>query len=161
MKIFDDDLSDDDEDADGMTGDNTNRGEFDYFGESSGGEESFAEEEDEDEDEDDLEDEDLEDDGSPDEMDGNDEDGIENDEALKQTPARPTLASRSKVDATGSSKATASHKELDPLAALKSSKAKEVEKGLSIRKQQVRHARLGKLRPPLTKPYSREPLMSF
>jgi protein AATF/BFR2 len=148
VKIFDDDLSDDDEAAEGMTGDNASRGEFDYFGESSGGEESFAdededEEDDEDDDVDDFEGEEPEDDESEDGTDGNDEDGLENGSALTQKQARPTITSRSKVDATGTSKAIASHKELDPLASLKSSKAKEVEKGLSIRKQQVRHIWLG------------------
>ena len=140
VKIFDDDLSDDDEAVDGMDRDNATRGEFDYFGESSGGEESFADEdEDEDEDEDDYEGEDMEEDASQDEVDGNDEDGVGNDGALDRKQPRPTIAFSSKVDSTGHLKAIASHKELDPLSALKSSKAKEVEKGLSIRKQQVRH----------------------
>jgi protein AATF/BFR2 len=149
VKIFDDDLSDDDEEATGAAGDKSSRGEFDYFGESSGGEESFAdededEEEDEDGEEEDEEDEELDDDESPSNTNGNTEDGEET--APVRSQVRPAVVlKRTAMDgSSGGSKAVTARNELDPLAALKSSKSKEVEKGLAIRKQQVGQTRLAR-----------------
>jgi len=86
------------------------------LGESSGGEESFADE-DEDEDEDDDEEEDE-------------------DSATEFDDTSAKIARRAEPVTTPNT--AAPHKALDPLAALQDSKRKDVDKGLAIRKQQVR-----------------------
>lgn len=97
------------------------------MGESSGGEESFASEDDEDEEdeEDDLEDEedaDME----------RDDDDEENDQ-LSFKPNIPSLLGQRSVKPPPPPPSTTP---LDPVAALKSSKSKDVAKGLAIKKQQ-------------------------
>jgi len=131
VKIFDDDPSDDDEDTGPIA---PVRGEFDYLGESSGGEESFAEEDDEDEDDEDGFEEAAvdEEEGDLDEV---EEDDMESDSSAEAMSSRsPTVLGKS----VGPTSNAVPAKVLDPLAALKSSKMKDVEKGQAIQKQQVK-----------------------
>lgn len=114
VKVFDDDLSEDEEET-------IVRGEDGWMG-GSDDEESEGDGEEEDESEDESEDED----DDEDEEEDDDEDDDEGDDEVSAT--QPTRTSKSSV----------SSKTLDPLAALQASKSKEILKGRAILRQQVR-----------------------
>lgn len=118
MKIFDDD--EDEEGGDGADGEEE-EDEDDEEGDEEEGDGEGEEDDDEDEDEDEEESDGDEDEEDEDEEDDEDE-GEEEDEVEESAPprARP-----------GSSKA------LDPIAALKDSRLKDIEKGRGIRRQRV------------------------
>jgi protein AATF/BFR2 len=111
VKIFDDDESDVDE-----AGERPQSGSDD---------EDTDENDDEDEDEDDDED-DMDEDEDEDEEEDEDEDDEE--EEYEETSTRPSVKSSVKSTQQAS---------LDPIAAIKASKAKDIEKGRAIKRQQV------------------------
>lgn len=118
VKVFDDDLSEDEEET-------IVRGEDGWMGgsddEESEGDESEEEDDESEDDEDDEEDEDE------DEGDDDDDEEEQEDEEENSAP-QPIRTSKSSVIS----------KTLDPLAALQASKSKEVLKGRAILRQQVR-----------------------
>lgn len=134
VKIFDDDVSDDEEEVvrygeDGLGDMEDDEGDDDLNEED--------EEEDEEEEEEESYDEEV--DGDLDASgNGQPEDEEEEDEEEDYRSFKPSLSalssSKSKSQATDQSK---SAKVLDPMSALKSAKAKDVEKGEGIRRQQV------------------------
>jgi protein AATF/BFR2 len=126
QKIFDDDPSD----GEDTTQVGQSRGEYDYFGESSGGEESFADEQ-----EDDDEIEDQTEASGEDEGDIQEGDDSEREQDVPPVVFRPNLAAMSRTQTRIDDEPL--KQTLDPMAALKTAKAKDVEKGHAIQKQQV------------------------
>jgi hypothetical protein len=113
VKIFDDDESDADEAGERP---------------QSGSDDQDTDENDDEEEDDDDDEDDMDEDEDEDEEEDEDEDEGDEEEEYEETSTRPSVKSSVKSTQQAS---------LDPIAAIKASKAKDIEKGRAIKRQQV------------------------